>query len=165
MSASPAKKVTKPKAKAAPTHPTFREMALAAVTALKDRKGSSRVAILKWIRSHYTTNETSDNRFLKLALKNLVAGGQLKQPKGTGASGSFKLGDKKPAAKKVKKPAAKKTPKKKKPSAKKPAAKKPAAKKAKAKPAAKKAKKPVAKKPVAKKPAAKKSKAKKVAKK
>ncbi len=176
MSASPAK----PKAKkaAAPKkpadHPTYKVMCIAAIAALKERKGSSRAAILKYIQANYKVKDNA-NVALKKALKAGVLSKALKQVKGVGASGSFRIGEvpkvvkkkpkkvvkkkvvkkkaaKKPAAKKAaKKPAAKKTPKKaKKPAAKKPAAKKPAAKK----PAAKKpAKKPAAKKPAAKKAA------------
>merc|ERR1712141_592260 len=161
------KKASKPKAPAA--HPKYSEMIAAAVGALKERGGSSRQAILKYILKNFKVgpNETSVNAHLKLALKAGVKKGALKQSKGTGASGSFKLGEKpkavkKPKAKKAAKPKKAKTPKKaKKPAAKK-AAKKPAAKKAKS---PKKAKKPAAAKPkkaktpkkAAKKPAAKKA--------
>jgi hypothetical protein len=180
MSASPAKpKAKKPAAPKKPAeHPTYIVMCSAAIAALKDRKGSSKVGILKYIQANYKVKDNA-NTALKRALKTGVASKVLKQVKGVGASGSFKIGElpkkpkkkkvvkkkakkvvkkkaaKKPAAKKAKKPAAKKTPKKaaKKPAAKKPVAKKPAAKK----PAAKKpAKKPAAKK-AAKKPAAKKA--------
>ena len=174
MSASPAK-AKKPAAKkpAKPAeHPAYVDMIKAAISALKERGGSSRQAIAKHIGANYKVGDNL-NVQLKLALKRAVASGKLLQTKGKGASGSFKLAQaakvekpkkkevtkKKPAAK-AKKPAAPK----KKPAAKKPAAKKakkPAAKKAAAKspkkPAAKKAaKKPAAKKPAAKKPAAKK---------
>ena len=157
----------KAKAKAKPAeHPKYIDMAVAAVTALKERSGSSRQAILKYINANYKVSDSA-NTHLKGALKRGVAAGTLKQVKGAGASGSFKVAEKpKPAKKAVaKKPAAKK------PAAKKPAAKKPAAKKtpkkAAKKPAAKKAtpKKKVAKKPAAKKPAAKKPAAKKTPKK
>ncbi|XP_066960003.1 histone H1-delta-like [Macrobrachium rosenbergii] len=160
--AAPAKekKEKKPKAKkpaAKPTHPPYGTMIAAAVKSLKERNGSSRQAILKYIVANYKVgDEKKAGSRLKLALKKGVTSGALKQVKGAGASGSFKLAkdDAKPAKKAVKKPAAKKSPKK--PAAKKPA-KKPAAKKAAKKPAAKKAaKKPAAKKP-AKKPAAKKA--------
>lgn len=40
------------------------------------------------------------NSRLKQALKRGVTGGQLKQSKGSGAAGSFRLGDKKPSAEK-----------------------------------------------------------------
>lgn len=164
---SPAKKAEKKKAapKKPADHPKYSEMIAAAITALKERTGSSRQAIVKYISANYKVGDSAGTH-VKLALKRGVASGALKQVKGAGASGSFKNVEKakpkakkpaakKPAAKKVKKPAAaakkpaaKKTPKK---------AKKPAAKKT-----PKKAKKPAAKKP-AKKPAAKKSAAKKKA--
>lgn len=153
--AKPAKaKKTAPKKPA--DHPKYSEMIAAAIGALKERKGSSRQAILKYIQSNYKVKDNASVH-VKQALKKGVAAGTFKQVKGTGASGSFKLPDKqkkpaakkakKPAAKKAKKPAAKKAKKTPKKAAKKPAAKKPAAKK----PAAKKAKKPAAKKPAAKK--------------
>lgn len=155
--ASPAKakKAEKKVAKKVPEHPKYVDMVAAAIAALKERKGSSRQAILKYINANYQVNEAIANTNVKKALKSAVASGLLKQPKGTGASGSFKLGEKPKVVKKVvkkpaaKKPAAKKaTPKK----VKKPAAKKATPKKTK-KPTPKKAKKPAAKKPAAKKPA------------
>ena len=154
--AAPAKKAEKAKAKAKPAdHPKYSEMIAAAIVALKERSGSSRQAILKYISANYKVGDHAGTH-LKLALKRGVTGGALKQVKGTGASGSFKVAEKPKAPKK--KPAAKKV------------AKKPAAKKAtpkKKKPAAKKVKKTPAKKAAAKKPAKKvvKKKAKKVAKK
>ena len=166
MSVSPAKKATKvKKPKTAPEHPKYNDMIQTAIKALKERSGSSRQAIVKYIKAN---NKVGDNAgvHVKLALKRMIAAGLLNQTKGTGASGSFKLSEKakkapKPKKKVVKKKPAAKKPKKK-PAAKK--AKKPAAKKAK-KPAAKKVKKPAAKKPAAKKPVAKKPAAKKPAKK
>ena len=156
--AAPKKKVA---AKKPADHPKYIDMIVAAITALKERTGSSRQAITKYVAAN---NKVSDNAgvHIKMALKRGVAAGTLVQAKGTGASGSFKVAKK--AAPPKKKPAAKK------PAAKKPAAKKPAAKKAakkspaKKKPVAKKAKTPKktpkkpAKKPAAKKPAAKKAK-------
>jgi hypothetical protein len=177
MSDKPAKK-SAPKKPA--DHPKYIEMVQAAIGALKERNGSSRQAIVKFIKANYKVSDACDTH-IKLALKKGVASGALTQPKGTGASGSFKLAKpapkpkkeapakkpatKKPAAKKAakktptKKPAkatGKKTPTKKKPAKKATSAKKPAAKKAKKpvakKPAAKKAKKtPTKKKPAAKK--------------
>merc|ERR1719206_576746 len=136
-------------------------MIVAAVKALKERKGSSKAAILKYILANYKVgDEKKASVRVKLALRKLGAAGKLVQQKGTGASGSFKLPKaekvakpkkvvaKKPAAKKPAKKAAKKPAKAKKPAAKK-AAKKPAAKKAAKKPAKKAAKKP-AKKPAKK---------------
>jgi len=161
--AAKGKKVVKKAApKKAADHPKYVDMILAAISALKERGGSSRQAILKYILANYKVNDKVATH-LKIALKRGVAGGIIKQVKGIGASGSFKVADK--AAKKpaVKKPAAKK------PAAKKAAAKKPAAKKTATKPAAKKtpakktktAKKTTTapkKKPAAKKPASKKAK-------
>ena len=181
---SPAKKASKPKV--APTHPQYKVMVAAAISALKERGGSSRQAILKYIMANYTVgdNPTAVNARVKTALKAGVKAGDLKQAKGTGAAGSFKLGEKKVAKKpkspkkkaakkpkspkkaaaKPKKAAAKKPAKSPKKAAKKPAAKKAATPKKAAKSPAKKAAKPkAAKKPTAKKPAAKKPAAKKPA--
>jgi len=155
-----------------------------AVSALKERGGSSRQAILKYIMKNFKVGNDDGkvNTHLKMALRAGVKNNSLKQAKGSGASGSFRLGEaakkaakpkkaKKPKAAKPKKP---KTPKKKaakkaktpKKAAKKPKADKPKkaktpkkaakpAKKAAKKPAAKKAAKPAKK--AAKKPAAKKA--------
>ncbi|ELU12649.1 hypothetical protein CAPTEDRAFT_40512, partial [Capitella teleta] len=97
------------------------EMVAAAVTSLKERGGSSRIAIFKYILKNFNVGaeEKKINAHLKLALKAGVAKGTLKQTKGTGASGSFKMGE-------VKAEKPKKAPKA---AAKKPAVKKPAAKK------------------------------------
>ena len=119
-------------------HPTFAVMIAAAIAELKERKGSSRQAIEKYVAANYKVGPKYTGP-LKQALKKGVEKGTLVQTKGVGASGSFKIAkpepEKKPA---VKKPAAKKaatkkvtkkTPTKKAP-AKKAATKKPAAKKA-----------------------------------
>ena len=171
------------KKKAAPKkpaeHPKYIDMITAAIVALKERTGSSRQAIVKYIKANYKVADNADTH-VKMALKRGVASGALAQPKGTGASGSFKV---------VKKAESKKKPAAKKPAAKKPAAKKPAAKKpkkstpkkktpakkskstpkkktaAKKKTAKKPAAKKVTKKPAAKKPAAKKTPKKKTSKK
>ena len=155
---SPAKKKTATPKKPA-DHPPYIDMIKAAIKALKERTGSSRQAIEKYIKANYKVGD-SVGPHLKLALKRAAAKGTLVHTKGVGASGSFKLPKEEKKEKPKKKPVAK--PKKpaakpKKPAAKK-AAKKPAAKKTAKKPAAKKtaATKPAAKKPAAKKPAAKK---------
>ena len=110
------KKQAKKAAKKAPAaHPKYSEMVAAAIGALKERSGSSRQAILKYVSANYKVGDGASTH-VKLALKRGVAAAALKQVKGTGASGSFKLAEKPKAPKK--KPA------------KKPAAKKPAAKKA-----------------------------------
>merc|ERR1719402_959034 len=139
--AAPAKKAVKAKKPAAkPTHPAYAVMVAAAVKALKERTGSSRQAILKYILANYKVgDEKKAGLRLKLALKKGVASGALKQVKGAGASGSFKLAKEEKVKKPVvKKPAVKKAAVKK-PAAKKAAAKKPAPKKVAKKPAAKKA--------------------------
>ena len=107
---SPAKKKpSKPKKPA--DHPPYSEMIKAAIVALKERGGSSRQAIEKYIKANYKVGEVGPH--LKTALKRGVAGGKLVHTKGVGASGSFKVpkeekkAPKKPA-KKPKKPAAKK---------------------------------------------------------
>merc|ERR1711992_1587 len=165
-----AKKAAKPKAPAA--HPKYSVMIAAAIAALKDRTGSSRQAILKYVCANYKVDAAKAGQHLRMALKAGIKKGSLKMAKESGkGAGKFKLvkvekpkkkaaPKKKPAAKKAKKPAAKKAAKKpaaKKPkAAKKPAAKKPAAKKAAKKPAAKKAAKPAKKAAPKKKAAAKK---------
>ena len=127
----------KPKAPAA--HPTYAVMIGAAIAALKDRTGSSRQAILKYVCANYKVDAAKAGVHLRLALKAGIKKGTLKMAKESGkGAGKFKLV-------KVEKPKAAKKPAAKKPAAKKPAAKKPAAKK------------PAAKKPAAKKPAAKKA--------
>jgi len=173
------KKTTKPKvAKKEPTHPKYSEMVISAITALKERTGSSRQAILKYIIATYNLDEKVATTHVRRALVQGVVKGLLKQVKGTGANGSFRVVKQKPEPKKPKKTVEKKAAKKptkkdatkskksaekkattKKATSKKPAAKKPAAKKAPAKKAP--AKKPASKKPTAKKPAAKKPAAKK----
>ncbi|KAL8588781.1 hypothetical protein ACOMHN_035277 [Nucella lapillus] len=163
--AAPAKKAAKPKKPTKPAdHPKYNVMIAAAVTSLKERGGSSRQAILKYVMANYKvgTEVTKINARVKTTLKAGVKAGTLKQAKGTGASGSFRLGEKKvaaskPKAKKVKKPKAAAKPKK--PAAKKTAKPKKAAAKKAAKSPAKKAAKP---KKAAKSPAKKAAKPKKV---
>merc|ERR1711994_968830 len=137
-----AKKAAKPKVPAA--HPPYATMIATAIKALKERNGSSRQAILKYIVANNKVDAAKAQVRVKLALKKMsaakkvVAGGAA----GKKGAGCFKLPavvkaekkkpvTKKPKAKKIaKKPAAMKATKAKKPAAKKPAAKKPAAKKA-----------------------------------
>merc|ERR1712119_277542 len=134
-------------------HPTYKVMTIAAVTALKSRKGVSSQAMSKYIEANYKVKDGFKTHF-KVALKKLVADGTVVRMSGVGASGSFKLG-KVVVPKKVKKPAPKKAAPKKAP------AKKPAKKAATKKSAAKKPAKKAAKKPAAKKAAPKKKVAKK----
>merc|ERR1712154_471415 len=134
-------------------HPKYSVMIAAAITALKERTGCSRQAILKYICANYKVDVAKAGTHIRMALKAGIKKGSLKMAKESGkGAGKFKLV-------KVEKPKAAKKPAAKKPAAKKAAKKKPAAKKAAAKKPA--AKKPAAKKPAAKKPAAKKAPAKK----
>ena len=145
------KKAKKPSAPAA--HPKYSVMISAAIKALKDRNGSSRQAILKYITANYKVDPKKAAVQLRLSLKRAVASGNLKMAKEKGkGAGCFKLADKtenKPKTKpaKAKKPAAKKEKKAAKPkAAKKPTVKKPAVKKSAAKKSPKKATKKAAKK-------------------
>ncbi|VDN42582.1 unnamed protein product [Gongylonema pulchrum] len=93
-------------------HPPYGSMIKAALLASEDKKGSSRAAILKYIMQNYEVGENASlvNSHLRMGLKRGVTSGALKQVKGTGASGSFRLADAKTEpAKAVKKPMAKKT--------------------------------------------------------
>ncbi|XP_067830775.1 histone H1.0-like [Heptranchias perlo] len=121
-------------------HPKYTDMIIAAIKALNSRGGVSRQAIQKYIKSEYNVGDNADSQ-VKLALKKLVEASVVKQTKGFGASGSFRLvkGDEpKKAAKKApkspKKSAAPRQARK--------AAKKPAPKPKKAKVEKKKAKTP-----------------------
>ncbi|XP_004589576.2 histone H1.0 [Ochotona princeps] len=159
---APAAKPKRAKAsKKSTEHPKYSDMIVAAIQAEKNRGGSSRQSIQKYIKNHYKVGENADSQ-IKLAIKRLVTTGVLKQTKGVGASGSFRLAKSdepkrsvafKKTKKEVKKAAAPKkaTPRSKKASSKSPSRKPKATpiKKAKKKPASaaaapKKAKKPKA---------------------
>ncbi|VDP91591.1 unnamed protein product [Echinostoma caproni] len=106
------KKVAKAK-KAPANHPPYGDMIKHAVKELKERNGSSRQAITKFIKAHYKVDEKAENH-IRRALVAAVKSGKLVHTKGIGASGSFKLAEKAMKAKAahpkaVKKP---KTPKK-----------------------------------------------------
>ena len=115
------KKKAAAKPKAAPSHPKTTVMIVAAIKALKDRKGSSLPAIKKYIAANYKVDTVKLAPFIKKGLKSLVEKKALIQVKGKGASGSFKVAAAEKKEKKAAKPKAKKpkTPKK----AKKPAGK------------------------------------------
>ncbi|KAI9518101.1 hypothetical protein NQZ68_040222 [Dissostichus eleginoides] len=124
--AAPAKSLKKTATKPKKAGPSAADLVLKAVTASKERKGISYVALKKELAVKGIDNANQ----VKRAVKKLVENGALVQVKGTGASGSFKAAK---AAEKPKKVAKKPAAKAKKPAAapaKKPAAKKPAAKKA-----------------------------------
>merc|ERR1712141_471 len=137
-------KAKKPEA----SHPSSSVMVKAAIENLKERKGSSLVAIKKYIAANYKADPVKMSAYIKKALKSGVENKTLLQVKGVGASGSFKLAKEDAKPKKV-------APKKKSSAVKKATPKKKKVEKSKsAKPSAK-AKKPVAKKAPAKKPASK----------
>ena len=86
----------------------------------QERGGSSRLAILKYIMKEYQLGQDEKlvNAHLKLALRSGIKNGLLKQSKGTGAAGSFRIGPekqtksgKKPKAAGAKKPKVAKKPK------------------------------------------------------
>nr|XP_029714984.1 histone H1-like [Aedes albopictus] len=89
------KKLNKPS-----THPPVKEMVMAAIMHLKERKGSSLQAVKKYIGTNYECDVLRLNTFILKALKSGVEKGTLVQTKGTGASGSFKLKDKKASVEK-----------------------------------------------------------------
>ncbi|KAK6012550.1 linker histone H1 and H5 family protein [Ostertagia ostertagi] len=74
-----------------------------AIAELKDRSGSSKAAILRYLVQNYQLgdNVSKINTNIRMALKKGVEKGELKQVTGTGATGSFKLGEKKAAAPKL----------------------------------------------------------------
>merc|ERR1712062_479595 len=96
MSASSASaKAIKPKAKkpaaAKSGNPTSSVIVKAAIEGLKERKGSSLVAIKKYIATNYKIDPSKHSHFIKKALTSGVEKKTIVQTKGTGASGSFKL--------------------------------------------------------------------------
>uniref|UniRef100_A0A0R3S221 H15 domain-containing protein n=1 Tax=Elaeophora elaphi TaxID=1147741 RepID=A0A0R3S221_9BILA len=96
VSDSPKARSKRQGTKAAKTHPTYSQMVKEAITALKDRKGSSRVAILKYISNHYQLGDNGKRVLsqLRLAIKRGIATGKLTVAKGAGVNGSFRLGAK-----------------------------------------------------------------------
>merc|ERR1712242_341788 len=102
---APAKKASKPKAPAA--HPKYSVMIAAAITSLKDRTGSSRQAILKYICANYKVDAAKAAVQVRLALKRGVAKGALKMARASGkGAGSYKVvkAEKPKNVKKAKKP-------------------------------------------------------------
>ncbi|KAK3733238.1 hypothetical protein QZH41_002003 [Actinostola sp. cb2023] len=79
---------TKPPIKA--QHPKYSQMVEDAVGIMKERNGSSRQAIVKYIQANFPVSEQAENH-VKVALRKGVLCERLIQTKGKGASGSFKL--------------------------------------------------------------------------
>ena len=107
----------KPKSK--PTHPTVNVTIEATISNLKERTGSSLIAIKKYIAANYKVDVVKLNPHIKKSLVNGVDKKTLIRVKGKGASGSFKLGKATDKPEKSKKRAAKKTKESKAPKAKK----------------------------------------------
>ena len=166
--AAATKKATKPrKPKTPAAHPPVATMVVAAITALKERNGSSLAAIKKYMAANYKCDVAKLAPFIRKFLKKAVEDGKLKQIRASYKVDKTKIEKPKKPAKKAAKPKKAKSPKKKaaakpkkaKTPKKKPAAKPKAAKPKKAQTPKKKATKPKkAKTP--KKPAAKPKKAK-----
>ncbi|CAI7606121.1 unnamed protein product [Penicillium discolor] len=111
----PPKKVTSAPKKAAPTaapHTSYRDMIKDAIISLKERNGSSRQAIKKYVQSNNKINVTSqsvfDSQFNK-AIKAGVEKNEFTQPKGP--SGPLKLAKKDVPVKAAPKPTVKPAPK------------------------------------------------------
>ena len=84
------KKISK-KTSTPPSHPPTQQMVDASIKNLKERGGSSLLAIKKYISATYKCDAQKLSPFIKKYLKSAVANGKLIQTKGKGASGSFKL--------------------------------------------------------------------------
>ncbi|KAL9889296.1 histone H1-like, partial [Glossina fuscipes fuscipes] len=76
------------KSSTAPSHPPTQQMVDAAIKNLKERGGSSLLAIKKYINGTYKCDSQKLAPFIKKYLKSSVASGKLIQTKGKGASGS-----------------------------------------------------------------------------
>uniref|UniRef100_A0A0K8TLT5 Putative histone h1 n=1 Tax=Tabanus bromius TaxID=304241 RepID=A0A0K8TLT5_TABBR len=91
-----AKPGPKPKGKRAmkteskPNHPPTSEMVIVAIKALNEKKGSSLIAIKKYISENYQIDAGKMNFFIKKSLKAAVADGVL-ECKATNMTGSFRL--------------------------------------------------------------------------
>jgi histone H1/5 len=84
--------------KSAPEHPPYKEMIKEAILALKDRNGTSRPALKKYIKANYKGVDTdSFDRLFNAALRKGHETNEFAFPKGT--SGTVKLAKKEPAAK------------------------------------------------------------------
>jgi len=79
------------KAKGTSSHPKYSAMIKQALTQLNGRNGTSKAAILKYILANFKVNSATANQHLKSALRAGTKNKSLKQTKGVGASGSFKL--------------------------------------------------------------------------
>jgi histone H1/5 len=93
------KKATGPKVKnaragkkAMSDRPSYLTMVLEAISDLKDRRGSSKVAVQRFMTDKYRLDKsTTVNSRVRTAIRSAMTRGLLTQAKGIGASGSFKL--------------------------------------------------------------------------
>ncbi|XP_016121475.1 histone H1.4 [Sinocyclocheilus grahami] len=115
---SSATKTPRRRSKAKKSGASVSDLILKVLSSSKERGGVSLVALKKALAASGYDVERNNSR-IKLAVKRLVASGRLIQTKGTGASGSFKIGSK--AATKPKKPKKTKAKSAKRKTAKKPA--------------------------------------------
>jgi histone H1/5 len=102
------KEVKEKKPASAPAHASYKDMIKEAILNLKERNGSSRQAIKKYVKANNNITVTSETQFDSLfnkALKSGVEKGDFTQPKGP--SGPVKLAKKEPKPAE-KKPAVKK---------------------------------------------------------
>ena len=91
-------------------HPTYFDMIAAALTSMKDRRGSSRQAVRKYILENYKVDSVKMTVPLRLSLRNGLAKGKLCYARKSGkGSRCYKLV---PKEKEAKKPAVKKVVKK-----------------------------------------------------
>ena len=72
------------------SHPPFNDMVLETIATLRERRGSSRQKIVKFIGENYDVGAAYE-RQVNLALKRGVSRGTLLQVRGVGATGSFKI--------------------------------------------------------------------------
>ncbi|XP_062310442.1 histone H1-like [Osmerus eperlanus] len=93
-------KTPKKRSKSKKTGPSVSDRILKVLSGSKDRGGVSLAALKKALTAG-DYDVAKNNARIKLAVRRLVANGSLLQPKGTGASGSFKI-NKQTAAKKKK---------------------------------------------------------------
>ena len=88
MDAPKSKKLSKAPA----AHPSYAVMIAEAIAALKDRAGSSRQAILKYVCANYKVDAAKAGQYLRMALKAGIKKGSLKMAKESGkGAGKFKL--------------------------------------------------------------------------
>ncbi len=74
------------------THPPTRVMVRTAIAGLNDKRGSSLWAIKSYVAAHHHINMVRMNPFIRRYIKRAVEEGELRQIKGRGLAGRFKLG-------------------------------------------------------------------------